>query len=199
MLIMLMIGIMRMRRGRLGIESRLDRRDGRAEPHRHRLEHMIAPHAQRARRERHVGMAIAEMPGQADEIERRCRRHFGERLGHADDAYDRAAVEHEPVAVAQRPSVRQVEQERRALLTGQHHAPAVALVGVEHHAVDDPRVVDITGTNHGSGAQHGGPQPRKWHATAWPGRVCRSGGGSCAQNGSWRIGQRVWNGQPEGG
>ena len=54
----------------------------------------------------------------------------------AGDAHDRAVVEHEAVAVAQRDRLRQVEQEFRAALAGQHDAAAVALAGVEHDAVD---------------------------------------------------------------
>jgi hypothetical protein len=39
--------------------------------------------------------------------------------------------------------VRQVEQDLCAALAGQHHAATMALVGIEHHPVDDVRSIKL--------------------------------------------------------
>ena len=67
----------------------------------------------------------------------RLRGDLDQRLRLAGDTHDRAVVEHEPVAVAQHHRPAAVEQELGAPLAGEHDAPAMALVGIEHDAVDD--------------------------------------------------------------
>ena len=49
---------------------------------------------------------------------------------------DRSILQHQPVAVAQHHRLREIEQQPRALLAGQHDAPPLAVVGIEHDAVD---------------------------------------------------------------
>ena len=73
-----------------------------------------------------------------------CSRRRGDldqRLALAGDTHDGAILEHEAVAVTQRGRVRQIEQECRAALAGQRNPAAMALVGIEHDAVDRRRAV----------------------------------------------------------
>ena len=93
----------------------------------------------------HVGMAIADVPGEPGKVVRGRRGDFDQRLGLAGDAHDGAVVEHEAVAVTQRGRMRQIEQECRAALAGQRHAAAMAVAGIEHDAVDRFRRVPGAG------------------------------------------------------
>ena len=69
-----------------------------------------------------------------------CRGDLDQRLGLAGDPHDRAVVEHQPVAVAQRGRLRQIEQERVPPSPVSDDAAAMAVVGIEHDAVDRARL-----------------------------------------------------------
>src|SRR5437763_2509649 len=89
-----------MRRGRLGVEGCIEeRRDG-AKAFEHVFQHMIAPDAKALVRELNVGVAVADVPGEPHEIERRPRGDFDQWLGPTGDDDDRAIVEHESFAIA---------------------------------------------------------------------------------------------------
>ncbi len=87
------------------------------------------------------------------------RGDLDQRLGLAGDPHDRAVLEHEAVAVAQRDGVRQIEQKGGAAFARQHDAAAMALVGIEHHAIDRGRRVPAAGRSDLGCALHG-PRPQ---------------------------------------
>ena len=112
---------------RLRIERRFERRELRAEAAQHVLQHVIAADAQLAADDLHLGVAVAEMPGEPHQLLRVRRRDLDQRLRLAGDPHDRAVVEHQPVAVAQLHRLRQIEQIGRAALADEHDAPAMAV------------------------------------------------------------------------
>jgi len=147
MMIVVMVGMLAVRvSSLLGVERRLDRRELRTEPTQHVLEHMVAADAQPVAHHLHVGMAVADMPGEARQLMRARRRRLNERLGLAGDPHDGAIVEHEAIAILQRGRMRQIEQESRAPLTCQRDPAAMALVRIEHDAVDRSRGVPGPGS-----------------------------------------------------
>ena len=62
-----LLAMMFMRRGGFGIERRLERRDDRTEALQHLLQHMIAPDAETLVHELDVGVAVADVPGEPHE------------------------------------------------------------------------------------------------------------------------------------
>jgi glucose-6-phosphate-specific signal transduction histidine kinase len=62
-----MLVIVRMRRGRLRIEWRLDRYEPSAQTAQHLFQHVVAPDADAVACDLHIGMTIAEMPGEPRE------------------------------------------------------------------------------------------------------------------------------------
>ena len=68
----------------------------------HGFEHMVAANAQLSLRHLQVGVAIADVPGEAHQIERAAGGDFDQWLGTSLHRHDRSVVEHEAVAVAQR-------------------------------------------------------------------------------------------------
>ena len=120
----------------LRLEGGLGVRHEPAKTDHHIFEHMIAADAQLAAEDLHVGVSIAEMPSQADKIER-CRAFdLGQGFDTAAHAHHRSIVEDKAVAVAQHGCVRQVKQKAGAALRGQHEAPAMPIIGAENHAID---------------------------------------------------------------
>jgi hypothetical protein len=123
----------------LRLEWRFDRRHHGAEARQHLFQHVIVPHPQTAADDLHFGVAIAEVPGKARQgygIGSLTSRDFYQRLRLRDDGDGRTVIQQKPVAVAQRCRFREIEQELEPALTGQHDAPAVALIGIEHDPVD---------------------------------------------------------------
>src|SRR5665647_1793474 len=66
--VMLMAMLMR-RRGGFRIERRIERRQLRTEAAQHILQHVVAADAQSVADNLHVGVAVAEMPGQPHRVE----------------------------------------------------------------------------------------------------------------------------------
>ena len=93
-------------------------------------------------------MTIADVPGEPRQLCGLGGRDLDQRLGLAGDAHDRAVVEHQPVAVAQRGGVRQIEQKGEPALGREHHAAAMALARIEHHPVDRRGIVPLSGRPH---------------------------------------------------
>ena len=129
----------------LRIERRLDRGELRAETTQHILQHMVTANAQLAADHLHIGVAIADVPGEPGEIMRARRRDLDQRFGLAGNPHDCSILQHEPVAVPQRGGMRQVEQECGATLARQRDPPAMALIGVEDDTVDNQSVVNRDG------------------------------------------------------
>src|SRR5688500_9851468 len=120
------------------IERRFDRRDFGAEARGHFFQHVIVPDEQPLAHDLHIGVAVAEMPGQADELRSRRSAKLKQWLGLADDSYDRPILKHEPVAVLEHRRCFEIEQETRSRSAGQHDTATMTIAGVKHDAVDCP-------------------------------------------------------------
>ena len=66
----MIVPMMPLRRGRFRVERRIERRELCAEAAQHVLQHVVAPDADFIAGDLHVGVAVAEMPGQPHGIER---------------------------------------------------------------------------------------------------------------------------------
>jgi hypothetical protein len=128
----------------LGLERRLDGGELRTQANQHLLQHMIAADAQAITGYLHLRVPIAEVPGQARQLVRVDRSDFDQRLRPPDHAHNGTILQHQAIAVAQHRGLGQIEQECRPFLAGQHDAATLALVGVEHDAIDDTVSVRFT-------------------------------------------------------
>lgn len=118
------------------IERSLDGRDRGAEAFQHGLDDMVSADAQLLAEKFGRQVAVAEMPGDPHEMGGVAGRHLGQRLRRRLDGDDAAVLEQQPVAMAQRNRVRQVEQEGRAAFGRHRDAPAMAGVEIEDDGVD---------------------------------------------------------------
>ena len=80
-------------------------------------------------------MAVAEVPGDADQRGGVGGADLGERFGRGDDLDDAAVLELQPVASAQHHRLGQIEQEVEAAHAGHRQAAPIALVVVEHDRI----------------------------------------------------------------
>ena len=124
-----------MRRSRLWIERRVDRPDRGAKAYRHLLQHVIAPDAEPVADDLHIGVAVAEMPGELHERERRPGAHLSHGFGLAGNQHNPSIVEHDAIAVAQRHGLVEVQQKFRPALALEHDAAAMPVARVEHDEV----------------------------------------------------------------
>jgi hypothetical protein len=127
----------------LWIEWHFHRREPRAEPAQHVLDHMVTANAQPIADDLHVDMPVADMPGEPRQFVTIGRGDFDQRLRPAGDAHDAAVVEHETVTVTQCRRLRQVEQEGRAALAGQNGTAAMALMRIERNLIDGAGAVPL--------------------------------------------------------
>jgi hypothetical protein len=118
-----------------GIERRLDLDHARAEPFHHRLDHVIAPDTQTLGHDLGRQMAVAEMPGHSDKMQRIDAADFDQRLRRGDHFDQLAILEHQRIAAAQRHRVFQVEQELKPARARHRHPPPVPVVEIEHDGV----------------------------------------------------------------
>ena len=91
------------------------------------------------------GMSVADVPRKPHQIACTVGRDLGQRLRNSLHGDNRAVVEHEAIAVAQRDGTFEVEQERRAVLSRQNDSPTVTVIGIENHAIDGFDRVPFTG------------------------------------------------------
>ena len=80
-------------------------------------------------------MAIAEMPGDPNQMLRIAAANLDQRLRRRHHLDQAAIVEHQRVAAAQRDGVFEVEQKREPARAGHRHPPPVPIVEIEHHGV----------------------------------------------------------------
>ena len=118
-----------------GIERRLDLDHARAEPLHHRLDDVIAPDPQALGHDLRRQMAVAEMPGDPDQMMRIGAADLEQRLRRRDHLDQPAVVEHQRVAAAQRDRVFQIEQEFEPARAGHRHPPPVPVVEIEHDGI----------------------------------------------------------------
>ena len=95
----------------LGIERRLDLDDSRAQPLHHRLDDVIPADAQPLPHDLRRQMAVAEMPGDADQMLRIIAADFRQRFRRSHHFNQTAVFQHQRIAATQRDRVFQVEQE----------------------------------------------------------------------------------------
>jgi hypothetical protein len=119
----------------LGIERRLDLDDAGAQPLHHRLDDMIAPDAQTLRHDLGRQMAVAEMPGDPDQMQRIGAADLDQRLGGRDHLDQPVILQHQRVAAAQRDGILQIEQEFQPARPRHRHPPPVPVVEIEHDGI----------------------------------------------------------------
>src|SRR6516164_6871368 len=137
----------------LGIERRLERDHAGPEALDHRLDDGIAADAQRLRQYFGGQMAIAEMPGDADERRRVCGPDLAQRFGLGDHLNHASVLEPQPVPAAQHRRFGKVQQEFEPADAGHGDPPAIALIEIEHHRVGRS-AGPMTGRDDLVGAQH---------------------------------------------
>ena len=118
-----------------GIERRLDLDDARAQPLHHRLDDVIAADAQALRHDLRRQMAVAEMPGDPDQMQRIGAADLEQRLGGRDHLDQPAVFQHQRIAAAQRDGVFQIEQEFQPARARHRHPPPVPVVEIEHDGI----------------------------------------------------------------
>ena len=119
----------------LGIEGSLDLDHAAAQALHHRLDDMIAANAQALRHQLGRQMAIAEMPGDADQMMRIGALDLEQRLGRRHHLDQPAVFQHQRVAAAKRDGILQIEQEFEAARARHRHASPVTVVEIEHDGV----------------------------------------------------------------
>src|SRR6185369_7719627 len=146
MIIMVMIGVvavimrgMIVRRLRisaaLGIERRLDLDDARTQSLHHRLDDVIPSDTQAFWHDLRRQMAVAEMPGNANEMQRIGAPDLDQGLGCRHYLDQPTVLQHQCVAAAQRDRVFQVEQELQPARPRQRHPPPMPIVEIEHDGI----------------------------------------------------------------
>ena len=141
-IVMMMAMIMRgmiMRRLRirpaLGIERRLDLDDARAQSLHHRLDDVIPADPQAFWHDLGRQMAVAEMPGDANQMQGIGAPDLDQGLGGRDHLDQPAVLQHQRVAAAQRDGVFQIEQEFQPARPRHRHPPPVPVVEIEHDGI----------------------------------------------------------------
>ena len=118
-----------------GIERRLNLDDARAEPLHHRLDDMIAANAQALRHDLRRQMAVAEMPGDADQMQGIGAADLDQWLGRRHHLDQPSVFQHQRIAAAQGDGVFEVEQEFEPSRAGHRHPPPVPVVEIEHDGI----------------------------------------------------------------
>ena len=147
---------MRMHRGiraAFGIERRLDLDDAGAEPRHHRLDDVVAANPQALRHDLRRQMAIAEMPGDANQILRIGATDFQKQLGRRYDLNQSSVLEHQSVAATQCDRTLEVKQEFKPARARHRHPPAMTIVEIEHDRIGR-RLTPAMGTANLRGADH---------------------------------------------
>ena len=80
-------------------------------------------------------MAVAEMPGNANQVLRIGAADLRQRLGCSHHLDQPAVLQHQRVAAAQRDRVFQIEQEFEPARARHRHPPPVPIVEIEHHGI----------------------------------------------------------------
>jgi hypothetical protein len=136
-----------------GIETGLDHPQFRAKALQHILDHMVAAEADAVAGDLGWQMAVADMPGEAQQILRGCSTDFDECLGRSDDFNKSAIIKHERITAAQCDDVIKIEQEIEPARPGHADAAAVAVVEIENNRISRFNR-PASGGLHGKCAQH---------------------------------------------
>ncbi|ANW04591.1 hypothetical protein LMTR13_35155 [Bradyrhizobium icense] len=118
-----------------GIERRLDLDDACTQSLHHRLDDVIAANTQALRHDLGRQMAVAEMPGDADQMQGIDAPDLDQGLGGRDHLDQPAVLQHQRVTAAQRHRILQVEQEFQPARSRHRHPPPVPVVEIEHDGI----------------------------------------------------------------
>ena len=122
-------------RAALGIERRLNLDDARAQSLHHRLDDVIPADAQALRHDLRRQMAVAEMPGNANQVQRIGAPNLDQGLGGRDHLDQPAILQHQRIAAAQCDCVFKIEQKLEPARTRHCHPPPVPVVEIEHDGI----------------------------------------------------------------
>jgi hypothetical protein len=117
------------------VERSFDLGEARAQPPHHFLDDMIAPDAQATSGDLRRQVAIAQMPGQADQMLRVVATDLHQWFRGRDDLDQPAVFEHQRITAPQRDRALQVEQKRKPARARHRHSPPVTVVEVEHDSI----------------------------------------------------------------
>jgi hypothetical protein len=137
----------------LGIERRLDLDNACAQSLHHGFDDMIAPDPQAFAGDLRRQMAIAEMPGDPDQMVRIDAADLHQRLRRRDHLDQPVIVEHQRIATAQRHRVFEVEQEFKPSCARHRHPPPVPIVEIENDRIGRRLGPAVLSENFG-GADH---------------------------------------------
>jgi hypothetical protein len=138
MMAMIMRGMIMSRlriRAALGIERRLDLDDAPAQSRNHRLDDVIPADAQAFWHDLRRQMAVAEMPGDANQMQGIGAPDLDQGFCGRDHLDQPAVFQHQRVAAAQRDCVFQVEQEFQPTRPRHRHPPPVPVIEIEHDGI----------------------------------------------------------------
>ncbi len=107
-----------------------------AEPMEHRLDDVVAQDQDAVRRDGRSQVAVSDMPGEFDQMERVTATDGVERLIGCRDLYGAAALDRQRVAGCQNDCFREVDQNLQAAARLDHAAAQVTLVMLEHGAAE---------------------------------------------------------------
>ena len=134
-----------------GIESGKYRRHRGAEPLQHVLDDMIVANAQPVAEELDRQMAVAEVPGDADDLGRPGSGDLQQALGHRLDQDQPAVLEFERIAVLHDSGFLEIEQKHRLADAAHDEAAAVAIVAFEGERIGRRAGPGAGGEDAGSG------------------------------------------------
>src|SRR5436190_2653407 len=143
------------RRRRLRIKGRFDILRHRTEPLHHLLEHMIAPDAEGFVGKLRIRVSVADVPGEAHEIDRRLRADLDQWLRLSRDHDNRSVLKHQSITVAQHHRLRKIKQQLLAPLGREHDAPPYPVSSIEHNAIDRAGPVPCSGIRDTGNMPHG--------------------------------------------
>jgi hypothetical protein len=118
-----------------GIEWRFDLDHPRAQSLHHRFDDVIAPDPQPLADDLGRQMAVAEVPGNPNQMVRIIAADLHQRLRRRDHFDQPAIVEHQRIAAAQRDGVFEIEQEFKPARPRHRHPPPVTIVEIENDRI----------------------------------------------------------------
>jgi hypothetical protein len=122
-------------RATLRIERRLDLDDARAQSRHHRLDDVVPADAQSLGHDLRRQMAVAEVPGDANQMQRIGPPDLDQGFCGCDHLDQPVILQHQRVAATQRYRVLQIEQEFQPARPRHRHPPPVPVVEIEHDGI----------------------------------------------------------------
>lgn len=117
------------------VKGRFDWQQPSTEAHQHFINHPIRTDAQSPRHDLHGQMAIANVPGEAGQRQRRLRPNLRQGFGAGDHFHSAAILQYQGIAMAKRHHLRPVEQKVGSSAGRHANTAAVAAFKIEQNAV----------------------------------------------------------------